>query len=287
MFPSLPRVTIRQATSQDFTAVTRFVDQALLVHRNLDWQPLMDWVTREPFLLRYEAKKLTSFLSCAADPPGTAWIHAFVMDHWSSEMDKVWQSLLEPSLGHLRKERCSLYTVSLHDWFSKLLISSGFSIIQNIVVLIWNQTLPETLPVPRTVNFRPMTLSDLEAVVTIDHLAFDPLWRISQASMKCAFLSSAHASVAEIDDTIIGYELSTANHLTAHLTRLAVHPDYKLANIGYSLVKLMLDYFLRFHVNQITVNTQQNNSASIGLYKKLGFSLTDDTFPVYWCENTG
>jgi len=286
MFPSLPQVTIRQATSQDIPAVTRFMDQALLVHRNLDWQPLMDWISREPFLLRYEGRKLTSLLSCAADPPGIAWIHAYGMDHWSTEMEKSWRSLLDPALAILQQDDSNLFTVALHDWFKNLLISTGFSIFQHIVVLIWNQSLPQSLPVPPTVNFRPMTQSDLDAVVAIDHLAFDPLWRISRDSMKCAFLSSAHASVAEIEDTIVGYELSTANHLTAHLTRLAVHPDYKLANIGYSLVRLMLEYFQRFHVNQITVNTQQNNSASIGLYKKLGFALTDDSFPVFRYANS-
>ncbi|HOW91171.1 MAG TPA: GNAT family N-acetyltransferase [Anaerolineaceae bacterium] len=287
MFPSLPPVIIRQATSQDIPAVTRFMDQALLVHRNLDWQPLMDWITKEPFLLRYEGNKLTSLMSCASDPPGVAWIHAYAMDRWSTEMEKSWRSLLEPALAIINQEDSRLYSVALHDWFKNLLISAGFSIIQHIVVLIWNQSLPQILPVPRTVNFRPMTLSDLDSVVAIDHLAFDPLWRISQDSMKCAFLSSAHSSVAEIDDTIVGYELSTASHFTAHLTRLAVHPDYKLANIGYSLVRLMLEYFQRFQINQITVNTQQNNSASIGLYKKLGFTLTDDSFPIYQYGITG
>lgn len=284
MFPSLPQVAIRQATSPDIAAVTRIMDQAVLVHRNLDWQPLMDWVTREPFLLRYEGPRLTSLLSCAPDPDGTAWIHAFAMDHWSSAMVKVWHSLLEPSIDTLQKLNSNLFTVALHDWYLNLLKTSGFSIIQNIVVLAWNRTLPEELPYPRNVIIRPMDRSDLDEVVAIDRQAFDPVWTISRASMECAYLSSAHASVAEMDDTIIGYELSTANHLTAHLTRLAVHADYKHANIGYSLARTMIKYFQSYRTSQITVNTQENNLASIGLYRKLGFSLTDESFPIFWRE---
>ncbi len=284
MFPSLPKVTIRQATSQDIASITRFMDQAVLVHRNLDWQPLMDWVTREPFLLRFEGQKLTSLFSCAADPPGTAWIHAFAMDHWSSDMEKTWHSLLEPSLGILQQEKSSLFTVALHEWYKNLLNATNFSIFQKIVVLNWNQSLPKTLPTPGNLIIRPMMQTDLDAVVSVDRQAFDPVWTISRASMECAFFSAAHASVAEMDDTIIGYELSTASHLSAHLTRLAVHPDYKHANIGYSLTRLMLEYFQQLHINLVTVNTQQDNSASIGLYKKLGFSLTEESFPIYWQE---
>lgn len=286
MFPSLPQVTIRQATSQDIASVTRFMDQAVLVHRNLDWQPLMDWVTREPFLLRFEGQKLTSLFSCAADPPGTAWIHAFAMDHWTSQLEKTWCSLLEQSLPIIRQERSSLFSVALHEWYRNLLNATGFSILQNIVVLNWNQTLPKTLPTPNNLVIRPMNRSDLDSVVAIDRQAFDPVWTISRASMECAFFSAAHASVAEMNDKIIGYELSTASHLSAHLTRLAVHPDYKHVNIGYSLARLMIEYFKQFHIDQITVNTQQDNSASIGLYKKLGFSLTDESFPIYWREIT-
>lgn len=284
MFPSLPQVTIRQATSLDIAAVTRFVDQAVLVHRNLDWQPLMDWVPREPFLLRYEGQKLTSLFSCAPDPAGTAWIHAFAMDHWSSDMEKIWHSLLEPSIVTLQKLNSNLYTVALHDWYVNLLKTTGFSIIQNIVVLTWNRTLPEKLPLPHNVIIRPMERSDLDAVVEIDRQAFDPVWTISRVSMECAYLSAAHATVAEMDGVIIGYELSTANHLSAHLTRLAVLSDYKHANIGYSLAREMLEYFKSFRKSLVTVNTQEDNSASIGLYRKLGFTLTEESFPIYWRE---
>lgn len=281
MLPSLPQVTIRQATSLDIPAITRYMDQALLVHRNLDWQPLMDWVTREPFLLRYEGLKLTALLSCAPDPAGVAWIHAFSTDQLSSDLEKRWRALLESTLPILLRLKSDLFSVALHDWYIRLLETSGFSIIQKIVVLVWNGLLPETLPLSPKVLIRPMERADLDAVVDIDKRAFDALWTISRSSMECAYLSSAHASVAELQGEIIGYELSTANHLSAHLTRLAVNPDYKHVNIGYSLARGMLEYFQRFRITQVTVNTQQSNAASIGLYRKLGFSLTGDTFPIY------
>lgn len=282
MFPSLPSVIIRQATSQDISAVTRFVDQAILVHRNLDWQPLMEWVPREPFLLRFENAKLTSLFSCAPDPHGIAWIHAFAMDYWSSDIDRVWSSLLESSVHTLRDLNCNLYTVALHDWYERLLKTTGFSLLQNIVVLRWEKNQPQRFMLPREIMIRTMEPNDLNAVSELDQLAFAREWVISKASLECAYYSAAHATVAELDGVIIGYELSTSNHLSAHLTRLAVHPGYKHAYIGLSLAQNMLIYFSSRDFNQITVNTQDDNTASINLYQKLGFKLTGDSFPVYW-----
>lgn len=284
MLPSLPQVVIRQAVSQDISVVSRFVDQAILVHRNLDWQPLTEWVPREPFLLRFDQNKLTALLSTAPDPEKVSWIHAFAMDHRSSDIFRVWRSLLEPSIETLKYLHCNLYTVSLNDWYTRLLQDSGFSIKQNIVVLSWETALPAELPLPPEILIRPMQPTDLDQVVEVDQNSFDPLWRISRVSLENAYVNASHASVAEVDDKIIGYELSTANHFSAHLTRLAVVPKFKKVNIGYTLTRVMLVYFHHQGIRRFTVNTQDDNIPSIGLYQKLGFQLNGESFPVYWLE---
>lgn len=284
MLPSLPHVVIRQAESQDISGVSRFMDQAILVHRNLDWQPLIEWVTREPFLLRLENNKLTALFSCAPDPKEVAWIHAFAMEHWSSDLYKVWRSLLEPSIDILKKLHSNLYSVALNDWYSRLLHETGFRRKQNIVILSWERSIPPALPLPPEILIRPMQPVDLDQVVEVDRQAFDRVWGISRISLEHAFMNASHASVAEEGETIVGYELSTANYFSAHLTRLAVAPSHKKVNIGHSLTRDMLAYFFNQGIQQITVNTQDDNTASIGLYKKLGFQLTGDSFPVYWLE---
>ncbi len=284
MFPSLPTVTIRQASHQDISTITRFLDRAILVHRNLDWQPLVEWVPREPFLLRFEDQKLTSLLSCAPDPEGVAWLHAFAMDHWSSDIDKIWRSLLELAVENLKSLHSNLYSVSLNEWYSRLLGETGFTIKQNIIVLQWDKIMPATLPLMDDVLIRPMEPADLDQVTELDQRAFDPAWTISRASMEHVYLSAAHSAIAELNGTIIGYELSTSSYFSAHLTRLAVSPFYKKANIGYSLTREMLMFFKSRGIKQITVNTQDDNAASIGLYKKLGFQPTNESFPIYWLK---
>lgn len=266
--------------------VSRFIDQAILVHRNLDWQPLIEWVPREPFLLRYENGKLRAVLSCAPDPEGVAWIHAFALDHWTSELHKVWQSLLQPSLEALMQQKSNIYSVALNDWYHRLLLETGFRVKQNVVVLSWQRKLPPPLHLPPEVMIRPMEPADLDQVAAIDRRAFDHLWSVSRTSFDHVYTNASHAAVAEVEDRIIAYELSTSTLFTAHLTRLAVDPAFQQANIGYALTRDMLSYFHDQGISQITVNTQDDNAASIGLYQKLGFQLTGESFPVFWLELT-
>lgn len=284
MLPSLPHVVIRQSAAQDISVVSRFMDQAVLVHRNLDWQPLIEWVPREPFLLRFENNKLSALLSCAPDPEEVAWIHAFAMDHWSSDIHKVWRSLLEPSIDTLKRLHSNLYSVALNDWYHRLLLETGFRVKQNVVVLSWERPIPPALSLPPEILIRPMEQDDLDQVVEVDHQAFDIVWGISRLSLEHAYMNASHATVAEIGDKIVAYELSTANHFSAHLTRLAVAPMYKQINIGHTLTREMLVYFYNQGINRITVNTQDDNTASISLYKKLGFQLTGERFPIFWME---
>lgn len=272
---------IRQAVSQDITAITDFVDKASLTHRHLDWRPLVEWVSQPPFLLRFRNQQLTALLSCAPDPEGVAWIHAFIMDHWSNQVNAVWHSLFEPALIELAVTRCQVFSLSLSDWYTRLLRSSGFTPFENIVVLHWGREVPPVKNMPPEVLIRPMEPADLNQVAEVDRQTFEAAWVISRASLERAYLQSAHASVAEVNEQIIGYELSTASSLSSHLARLAVLPEFRHLNIGYSLVAQLLEYFTQRGIWQITVNTQDNNQASLSLYKKLGFFQTSESFPVF------
>ena len=282
MPPPNSSLTVRQARKQDIPSVTEFLNEALLVHRHLDWRPLMDWIDREPFLLRYNGNQLTALLSCAPDPAGIAWIHAFAVESWSAQIEAIWQSLLTPASQMILSTSCEIYTVSLSDWYTRLLKSSGFHRYQNIIVLYWGKTIPPRQPAPPEVLIRPMEISDLEEVAAVDRLSFEPAWVISRESLERAFLQSSHANVAEIDGRIIGYELSTSTHLSAHLARLAVLPGFTRAHIGYNLVFEMLLFFTSQGIWQITVNTQDTNTGSLALYKTIGFFQTGDEFPVYF-----
>ncbi len=278
--PSSNRTSIIQATRKDTSAVATFLDNSLLVHRNLDWRSLIQWIDYQPFLLKIEQNKIVGLLSCAPDPEGVAWIHCFAANDLNRYRES-WQQLLQSAKENPVLQKCILCSVGLIQWFNELLESSGFSVLQEIVVLYWNGKIPPQIPLSPEMIIRPMESNDLDQVVQVDHTAFAPIWEISRDSFQQVYLQSEHASVAEIDGNIIGYELSTANHFSAHLTRLAVLPAYTKVHLGYSLVREMLTYFQKRGIRQISVNTQRDNLASLSLYKKTGFVQSEEQYPVY------
>jgi ribosomal protein S18 acetylase RimI-like enzyme len=66
-----------------------------------------------------------------------------------------------------------------------------------------------------------------------------------------------------------------------HLARLAVKTTMQGRGIGYLLVHQVLNQFRRQGVRHVTVNTQQNNVASLALYSKAGFIITGESYRVY------
>jgi ribosomal protein S18 acetylase RimI-like enzyme len=126
-----------------------------------------------------------------------------------------------------------------------------------------------------------MNFDELSVVEEIDMLAFDPVWRHSRDSLGLAFRQAAIATVAEHSGEIVGYQISTSTPIGGHLARLAVMPDWQGHGIGYALLNDMLSQFERRGAQSITVNTQQDNLASLALYEKAGFRRTGEEYPVY------
>jgi ribosomal protein S18 acetylase RimI-like enzyme len=91
--------------------------------------------------------------------------------------------------------------------------------------------------------------------------------------LELAMASADYLTVAELDGQIVGYQLTTASAGGGHLGRLAVLPNCQGRGLGTALEGQ--------GAQQVTVNTQDTNMASLSLYQRLGFKLTGEAFPVY------
>jgi ribosomal protein S18 acetylase RimI-like enzyme len=220
-------------------------------------------------------------LACPPDPLKIAWIRIFASSSLVSPKS-VWDLLLGhsiPLLDPIADYR--LVALALQDWFEALLVNSGFTTHQNIVVLEWNGKLPSSIPLPQPIVIRRMKEEDLSAVKTLDQLAFEPLWHNSLDALTLAFKQSSLNTLAVTGNKIIGYQMSTSIPFNGHLARLAVDPAYQGQHIGYNLVYHLLQEFKRLGVWRVTVNTQSDNYSSLSLYEKIGFRRTGELFPVY------
>jgi ribosomal protein S18 acetylase RimI-like enzyme len=272
--------TIRQATKQDQRIVSDLIGLEYYVHRHLDWRTAFDWLTYQPYLLMLREQRLVAALACPADPPGVAWIRLFASTS-SLPPSETWGPLFENAHTMLQQDnQAKIVALALQDWFGKLIEQSGFQHHQNIVVLKWSGKPPEPRTTPVSLIIRPMLQSDLPEVEVVDRLAFEPLWQHTLSSLTLAFQQSAYATVAELNGLTIGYQICTATPFSAHLARLAVRPDLQRNRLGQTIVTDLLWHFKQRNINHITVNTQDNNGASLALYKKIGFLHTGETFPV-------
>lgn len=271
--------TILQATASDTREIAAFLDQAKLVHRHLDWTPLLDWVDSPPFLKYYLNQQLVGILAIPPDPPGVAWIKCFASNQ-IYDSSSLFSTLLVEAKNNLPASINHIFALGLNNWFVQILQKNNFEKYQDIIVLRVEHK-PLGKLIKGRAKVRPMELLDIDEVARIDQAAFEPIWAISASGLKSAYLQAEHTSVAEVNGKIVGYELSTSNQFSAHLARVAVLPEFQRGNIGVHLVSEMLTYFLDQGIKEITVNTQDTNHVSLNLYNKLGFTPTGERFPIY------
>jgi ribosomal protein S18 acetylase RimI-like enzyme len=275
-------ITTRPATSEDQTGISSLISYEYYVHRHLDWRSSLEWLGHKPFWLMERGQRVLAALAFPTDPPEVAWVRLFAANA-SLGPDKVWEELFPPCRDELYAScKLPIACLALHDWFTDVLVKHNFRHFQDIVVLSWREDQPPTrLAGKRDFVLRPMVKADIPAVAQLDQTAFERLWQISANTLEHSFLQSSYSTVIDMDGQIVGYQISTTNNFSAHLARLAVHPDIQRHHLGYTLVQDLQDHFKHLSSRYITVNTQSNNSSSLALYQKLGFHLTGEKFPVY------
>jgi len=272
---------VRKARQQDQQHISNLFYFEPYIHRHLDWRTPLDWLGGPEFWVAENGQQVTASLACPVDPAGIAWIRLFacsgelaLIDSWTS----LWKTARDvlTAMGGV-----TAAAISSQDWFVPLLKSSGFSVSQHIVILEHDgRPLPPFEPRPST-NIRRMTSSDLPVVAEVDAEAFIPLWQNSLDALQRALTQAGWATVAEIEGRIIGYQISTPNPFGGHLARLAVRPGAQRQGIGRALVHDLLRESTRQGLRKFTVNTQNDNPASLALYKSIGFRSSREEYPVF------
>jgi ribosomal protein S18 acetylase RimI-like enzyme len=272
------RVSVRLAQEQDRRKLANLIHFGTWVHRHLDWRPPLDWIGYQPYLVAEQDGNFVAALACPPDPPEVAWMRLFavspdwdIADAWNA----LWPAAHEDLWG------ITVAAIPLQGWFSQQLTSAKFARTHQVAMLTWEeQGLPPESIVPDCI-LRLMNFDDLATVKKLDAEAFGPIWQQSMDMLEIAFQQAAVATVAEDEDGIIGYQISTAGSGGGHLARLAVHPRVQGQGVGYALARDMLAQFYRRGALKVTVNTQIDNEASLALYQKAGFRRTGEVYPVY------
>lgn len=275
---------IRPAVPSDRTAIEKLLNYEEFTHRHMDWKLPMDWLGSEPFLIAQKLGRTAALIACPPEPTEVAWIRAFGVNSLMAP-EQAWDLLWKAALDQLRRKTGvkRALTIAMDDWYRELLVRAGFQQSVNIRMLSWENGLHRLIAPARPARIRPMEIADLPSVTALDRAAFFPRWHHSLGTLQLALEQSVIATVSETDNgaRITGYSMSTASPFGGHLARLAVHPEFQGQGIGHALLHDLLQRFQARGAMRVTVNTQENNHASLRLYRKAHFHLTGESYPVY------
>jgi ribosomal protein S18 acetylase RimI-like enzyme len=213
------------------------------------------------------------------DGLGTAWLHLFAADT-PPGAEAAW-ALLWPETQKILAgmQLASVWAMAAQPWLHNLLRSGGYS--ESGTVIAYCQQPSKLWPVSDLMqHIDPLRENDLPSVEALDRAAFAPPWQMDSDAMRETLQRSLLAAAFRSEDRIAGYLMAVATSRGVHLTRLAVHPHFQSQGIGRALTTHLLNYFHKQSAPWITVNTQSENLRSRQLYRSMGFSEMQASYPV-------
>jgi [ribosomal protein S18]-alanine N-acetyltransferase len=245
------------------------------LHIHLDWQTVDEWLDEPdtPIFLAMQNNNIVGAMATAPPLGDATWIRLVTIAPQvsiESVVTELWSAL---KVDLLARNVQHIAILLLRPWILPHVKKLGFQPLESIVTLRRDgSVVPERQDVRAIL--RVADWHDIAAVTRVDHAAFEPMWQLSETSIRFAVRMSSRFTVAEMDGKIMAYQLSTLYREGAHLARLATLPEVQGKGIGGMLLDEMIRHFVRRNVHSVTVNTQRSNIKSLGLYKRYGFEFT-------------
>jgi [ribosomal protein S18]-alanine N-acetyltransferase len=251
-------------------------------HSHLDWYEPDEWLDAVGGVtyLAWRGAHLVGMLSATAPSHGMSWIRLIAVADGLPEGD-VLECLWRPTADALRAAgAASCWLLLLEPWLEYFTPVFGMTEAERLITLRREgDSVPDIGAPDVTVSLA--ALDDVPAMVAVDHAAFQPPYQMVPADMRRAYRFSALSSVARVDGTVVGYQLSTRHGDQGHLARLAVDPAMQGRRVGALLIADMAAAFARRGVELVTVNTQMTNERSLRVYAATGFRRSGYDIPIY------
>ncbi len=251
-------------------------------HIHLDWHKVGQWLDLPEVCVRIVWLKdnAIGFMGVSMPVNQAAWIRLLALHHYRDPaliLRLLWDEI-QPQLNVIDLHHVGI--LAINQWLDELMPLPGFIHGEDVVTLFRaGGELPALTP--NHVRLRDAYLEDLPNIVALDHTAFVPPWQMSTEELRQALRIAASATIATLDNRVVGYQISTRHHTSGHLARLAVAPDVQGQRIGAALLDDLIRRFSRRGVRTITVNTQRTNIHSQRLYERYGFHRNGYDLPVW------
>lgn len=127
---------------------------------------------------------------------------------------------------------------------------------------------------PPEVYLDRMTLADVDGVLAIERLSFPTPWSRQSFVQEMTENIYAHYIVARSGSTVVGYAGMWVVLDEAHVTNVAVHPEWRGKKIGEGLMQGLMDLARQKGATRMTLEVRASNHVAQALYHKLGFEAS-------------
>jgi ribosomal-protein-alanine N-acetyltransferase len=117
----------------------------------------------------------------------------------------------------------------------------------------------------------PLSLEHIDDVLKIDNLSFPTPWSRNSFQREVETNKFARYVVAKRDELILGYAGMWLILDEAHITNIAVHPEYRGIDIGNRLLEALIIMAKVDNIESMTLEVRKSNIVAQNLYIKHGF----------------
>lgn len=121
------------------------------------------------------------------------------------------------------------------------------------------------------VAFAEMTVDDIDDVVAIEKLSFRTPWSRKAFHGELTQNPVAMYLVGRVDGRVVCYAGAWLIHGEAHITNVAVHPEFRGRHLGEATCLYLMAEAAKRGMHRATLEVRVSNEVAQRLYRKLGF----------------
>lgn len=119
--------------------------------------------------------------------------------------------------------------------------------------------------------FRYMREEDIDQVLEVEHASFTTPWSREAFYNELYNNKFAVYIVLEEDNKILGYCGAWIVIDEAHVTNVAILPEYRGRKLGEALLSKLMSIAIEMGARSMTLEVRVSNHVAQSLYRKLGF----------------
>ena len=274
---------VREAYAADTRAIKRLLTHEFYTHRHVDWYNSLDWLGSPGFVVYEEDTAVTACLAITADPAPAAWVRLLALTYNAQPLPRL-QAMLNQAILALQAEGVEhIFWMSTKRWADRWLTELGFEQVNWLEAYI-----KEGLEIPVShkqngeVQIRPVLPEDFGLLAALEGRVYAPEWRHSARGLHRAWHKAFSFDVACLHGRVVGFQHSMLGpDKGAHLARITIDTAVQGHGVGTALLTHAIQGYQRAKLERVTLNTQQDNTASHHLYRKFDFTYANYRLPIW------